>query len=608
MRRISSLGLLGSLLIASTSCSSGGTDPNSNVGLNNDGGKKPDASSDGFEPDLGGGGDTDLPGFKQITLQPPNAVVKIDLTTGTPVPGKQIYKAIELQGDKEVDVSATTTFTVDDTSLGSFAGNTFTSATALPPGVLGKSTVVRGVPGNGAANVTVIALRVSGDSKDFFFTVPYLKAPDPPKDILKFGTNIKQVDVAILVDTTASMGQEINNLRDALASTTGLIPKLKTAIPNVGVAVARFDDFPVSPFGFPGSGSEKADVPYELLSAVSTDPARAQSAVFLLQAWRGGAFPESQYEAQYQLLTGEGFSWTAAVAGAIASHTIKVGTSGGADFRAGSLPVVVQITDASWFTKDQYSTGSTGKLAPHSHAEVVAAYDKIKAKFIGIHSVLEKSGGGLATPCDNYATAECDSAKGYQQAIKLAQDTGSVLDPSAFKGCAAGKCCTGFGGAPLDPVAGKCPVVYQVKSDGTGVSDGIVSAIQAISVGAAFDVTAQKSNDLANTDSTGKPVDATKFILKIRAMGEGDAASGCKARAVKDTNGDAVEDTFVAVTVGEPVCFEITPKENDFVEPAKDRPQFFKAFIDVVGMPGAVKLDRRDVLFLVPPKEQGPAK
>ena len=47
---------------------------------------------------------------------------------------------------------------------------------------------------------------------------------------------------------------------------------------------------------------------------------------------------------------------------------------------------------------------------------------------------------------------------------------------------------------------------------------------------------------------------------------------------------------------------------NETVKPAKDRPQFFKAFIDVVGMPGAVKLEQRDVLFLVPPAEQGPAK
>src|SRR5687768_4627994 len=102
MRR--TLGVFASFLIA---CSSGGTNPEGNILGGNDGGA--DANVDGFEPDLGGG-DSDLPGFKQITIQPPNAVVKIDLTTGMPVPGTQAYKAIELQGDKEVDVSSTTTF------------------------------------------------------------------------------------------------------------------------------------------------------------------------------------------------------------------------------------------------------------------------------------------------------------------------------------------------------------------------------------------------------------------------------------------------------------------------------------------------------------------
>src|SRR5690606_11738983 len=136
-------------------------------------------------------------------LSPANPVVKIDLTTGTPVAGSVTFTATERVGGAEVDVTDKTTFTVDDTSLGSFAGATFTSTTALPAGVLGKSTVVRGAPGGGLANVTVIALRVSGEKKDFFFTVPYQKDPEPKKDILKFGTNIKQVDVAILMDTTA---------------------------------------------------------------------------------------------------------------------------------------------------------------------------------------------------------------------------------------------------------------------------------------------------------------------------------------------------------------------------------------------------------------------
>ncbi len=603
MRRFLSFGLTALTAVAAASCSSGN---DSDVELTPDGGGTDDSGS---APDFGIDPDSGLSGVKQISITPANPVVKIDLTTGTPVAGTVTFKATELVGTEQVDVTDKTTFALDDTTLGSFAGATFTSTTALPTGVLGKSTVVRGEPGKGVANVTVIALRVSGDKKDFFFVVPYQKDPEPKKDILKFGTNIKQVDVAVLMDTTASMGQEINNLRDALASETGLIPKLKAAIPDVGIAIARFEDFPVAPFGFAGSASEKADVPYELLTEVTTNKSKAQSAVFLLQAWRGGAAPESQYEAQYQLLTGEGFSWTAAVAGSIAAQTPKAGTSGGAHFRAGALPVVVQITDASWFEKSTYDAGTSGALSPHSKAEVVAAYDTLKAKFVGIHSLIEKAGGGMDTPCTNYATTSCDSAQGYKQAVEMAQATGSELDPSAFKGaCGAGKCCTGVGGAAEDPVGGKCPLVYRAKPDGTGVDSGIVGAIQAISVGSAFDVTAIPRNDPANVDVDAKPVDAVKFIENIRAMGEGDTASGCAPRTTKDTDGDGVDDTFVGVIVGEPVCFEVNAAKNETVPPAIGKPQFFRAYIDVVGVPGSVKLDSREVLFLVPPMEQVAAK
>jgi len=37
------------------------------------------------------------------------------------------------------------------------------------------------------------------------------------------------------------------------------------------------------------------------------------------------------------------------------------------------------------------------------------------------------------------------------------------------------------------------------------------------------------------------------------------------------------------------------------VEP-KGEAQFYNAFLDVVGVPGDIKLDQRKVLFLVPPK------
>ena len=112
------------------------------------------------------------------------------------------------------------------------------------------------------------------------------------------------------------------------------------------------------------------------------------------------------------------------------------------------------------------------------------------------------------------------------------------------------------------------------------------------------------SNDTTNADM----VDATKFIKSLRAMDEGDATEKCAALGaskVKDTNGDGVADTFIQITAAASnrVCFEVLPKMNDFVAPTNVA-QIFRAFIDVVGMPGAVNLgDRRQVLFLVPPKD-----
>ena len=52
------------------------------------------------------------------------------------------------------------------------------------------------------------------------------------------------------------------------------------------------------------------------------------------------------------------------------------------------------------------------------------------------------------------------------------------------------------------------------------------------------------------------------------------------------------------------MCFEVNPKMNDFVKPA-EAVQFFNAFIDVIGVPGSIKLDSRSVIFLVPPKRPG---
>lgn len=584
-----SAALGGALALAACSSSGGSTAPNGTLdtGL-------ADVADDGG-PEVSDDSGLQIVSFK---LTPSNAVLKIDTATAGSL-ATQDYTLIKTEDGADTDVTASTTFTVDDATLGAFAGSRFTSAGSLPSGVLGRTTQVRANPGNAVANVTVIALRTTGALRDFFFTIPYGRLPDPPKDTLKFGTKLKQVDVAFLMDTTASMGPEIQNLRDTFSTpTTGIVAQLKAKITNVGFAVAKHEDFPVAPFGYDASTGGAANKPYQLLSAISPIASIAQSNFDLLIPYYGGNFPESQYEAQYQLLTGEGFAWTAPVAGSIGAK--PAGSNGGANWRPGSLPIVVGISDAGWNTAADYDAATAKKLSPHTRDQLVDAYKtKVKGRFVGVQAIIEKAGGGLDTACTDGATASCDSARGYAQAIDLATATGSVVDPSAFGAACGGKCCTGPSGGGLAPDAtGKCPLVFQAKTDGTGVGSSVVNAIIALSVGATFDVTAIPSNDPTNVAADGAAVDATRFIAKIRAMAEGDAIAGCNSHAV-----NAASDTFLGVTVGTPVCFEITAAQNDLVQPS-DQPQFFRAFIAVVGVPGAVKLeDPRQVLFLVPPKE-----
>jgi hypothetical protein len=523
---------------------------------------------------IGGDGGPTLNG---IDLTPSNAVITIDTATSPPTKAIVTYKVILNNADGTTkDVSSLAIMSIDDPSLGSFAGPTFTSVDTLPGGKTGVTTVVRATAEgkSGAANLTIIMLRKSGEKKDFFFTVPYMAPPDPDKDILKFGTNIKQVDVAVTMDTTGSMGGSITNLKTNLSST--IFPELAKAIPSVGLSVSYHDDFPVNFWGNAGCGKGlPGDLPHGTIQVITTDLKKAQDAANKLETHCGGDGPESQMPSMYHMLTGNELTWSG---GSVPKHVPPAGTWGGVDFRPGSVPVVVLITDISWHTETDYSSGgaSGGTIA-----SMTDAYIKNNARFVDITSGQET------------------------QANTLSDATKSSV-PAAAMGstCPAGQCPTGVSGACRSNPSpdSNCRLNF-LHSGGTGVSTSIVKAIQGISVGSQYDVTAVPSNDPKNAvGDDGKVVDATKFIKALRAMDEGDAKNMCPAHAAKDTNGDGIKDTFTAVVVGTPVCFEVLPQMNTTVKP-KSSAQFFNAFIDVLGMPGSVKLDIRTVLFLVPPRE-----
>jgi hypothetical protein len=244
------------------------------------------------------------------------------------------------------------------------------------------------------------------------------------------------------------------------------------------------------------------------------------------------------------------------------------GTRGAVAFRNGSVPVVVLITDASWHDP----RGGVGISMLNS------AFTAANAKFVGVTSTNET------------------------QPNALSDATGSNLPTTAFMGCAAGKCCTGVGGSPRAPSGpgGSCRLNY-VYSFGNDIGSSVVQAIKAIAIGSVYDVTVKPKNDPTNPMG----IDATKFIKALRAKDEGDTAEGCPAHAAVDTNGDGIKDTFKTVTVGTPVCFEVIPETNSTVAP-QEAAIYTRADLEVVGVPGDIKLDSRKVLFLIPPKAAGP--
>ncbi len=496
-----------------------------------------------------------------LELDPKNTTVIIDTATTPATPGSVTFRVLRKSPSGDEDVTATSAFTLDDAALGAFTGATFTSTGKLPGAALGMSTRVKASSDAGSAlgTLTVVQLRKTGPQRDFFFVVPFAEEPSPKSDILAFGTKIKQVDVAFAMDTTASMSGSINNLKSALQGT--LLQQLQAAIPNVGLAIVDYKDYPVFPYGMPFG-----DWPVKVRQTMTTNLAAAQAAVAQYSASGGGDVPESQIPAMQHILTGEALSWSG---GSVPAFTPAAPSWGGVAFRAGSVPVVVNITDVPWQAGYGFTTPTMASLK--------AAFQAKSAFFVNVTSGEEN------------------------QANELSDATNSSVPAAAFGATCGGQCCTGVngGGRAAQAPGGRCRLNF-LHSNGSGVGASIVKAIEAISVGAAYDVKAVPENDPANPGG----VDATKFIQALRAMEEGDAANGCPAAAATDSDGDGIKDTFLAVKVGTPVCFEVIPKKNETVQPL-ETPQFFNAFVDVVGVQGNIPLDRRSVLFLVPPKDPG---
>lgn len=509
-------------------------------------------------PGTDAGGD----GSAALAIAPVNTVAIIDLAAkaGTAV----TYKVT----DGTSDVSSTAALTLDDPTLGTFAGPVFTSALGLPKGASVANTVVHAtVAGrNVSTGLWLGALRKSGTHRDLLFTAS-AGSFAPQSDLLQMQIALNGVDVMFLVQTSGSMGGALTNVQSVLTTTT--IPNLVKAIPSLNIGVTDFVDYPVAPYG-----NNFAPLDYPVKVGQLSSPT-AQDSVTALQGLKlnlGYDQPSSGLPAMHHLLTGEALAWPS---GSLAAHTAAAGRIGGADFRSDAAALVVAVSDTDW-----HDTANTPYSFPApTMADVKKDFLSTGARFVGIRDL-----GGTGSE---------------SQADELSDATKSNVPPAAFGGlCGGGQCCTGIGGAARAPSGpgGTCRLNF-LTNGGSGLASSITTAIQAATYGAKYDVKVVLRNEPTNPGF----VDATLFLKAPEALAAGDVTTGCVANPAKDTDADGVVDTFTSVGVGTPVCFQFAPKAA-MAPVATDKPQLFVAYADIVGMPGNVKLDTRVVLFVVPAK------
>jgi hypothetical protein len=320
--------------------------------------------------------------------------------------------------------------------------------------------------GDGFDDMSEVALGTDPNSSasvpppdTFYFVLPFNDTTGPKTQDFSFETVLIMADVFFLIDTTGSMAEERDNLVAGLTGT--VLPGITGpgGIPDVALGVARFEDFPVSPYGDPGNRV------YELEQQMTTDTARVLAALSGLPAYRGGDLPEAAVPGLYAGALGDAIGVYSAPF--ISDPTTPgTGTIGGAGFRADSQPIFVLITDAEFHNdvagNDPYDIGRLNPGTPNiTYAQALAALLTIGARVVGVAST------GVRTDLE-----------------ELALDTGTVD-------------------------AGGAPIVFDVAADGTGLSTGLVTAIVDLASGTPQDV------DTFLEDDTSDAVDATRFIQSV---------------------------------------------------------------------------------------------
>ena len=388
---------------------------------------------------------------------------------------------------------------------------------------------------------------------NFVFTVPFRERPMPPRDTLRFRTNIRRADVYFLFDLTGSMIGEITAMRDAVTriieettcNDTGTVcnsdamcgnqeicsldgtciddPEITGCIANVWTGA-----------GYYAGGSSS----YRNLLSVQPDPEVTRNAIPDRADGPGGA--ESLFESG------------ACVSDPTVCFGALCGTSGVGcpAYRRDAVRVLALITDETNQCSDDPNSSSSDPpcLTVNSAGAAGGRLRLNRINFIGIDA------------------ASSNSPRDDLQAFATA--AGSV----------------NANGEP-----------FYYEGDGSAVVGAVTEGIRELSEQLKLFVNIEAS------DVPGDGGDALQFIERLETNR---TSMGCMTDAgTTDLDGDGYPDAYPSLQTGTQVCWDVIVRQNTRVR-ATENPQVFEAAITVFG--DGSPLDRRRVFFLIPPEIEQP--
>lgn len=482
------------------------------------------------------------------------------------------------------------------------------------------------------------------DVFEFYFELPY-GGPQKDDDLL-FEPTVKKLDVVFNVDTTASMTNAINNVKNNIGN---VISKVKNIVPDSGFGLTNFDDFPINciiednaiinntsgqTIYYPCGVPEDGDLPFRLLGTVSTDENTVtnytKNALFTTRNGADGA--ESGTESLYQIAAGSGVSWNAGSqsgwfmysstqvtnhkfewnSGSIAKHANAPNTWGGVDFRNDSLPVVIHTTDV--YSHDQstsqyplngypsfFSYQPSFVNSPHYSSDLIPVLKNKGIRVITLNVTSQNIG--------EYA------ADLFGQMTLWARESNAVVPACAFENQCGGQCCLGAETTSPVTIDGKpdqCVLAY--KANMNDVSTYVVKGIDALIKYGTYEVAAK----IRGENIPGSSVDTSCFIKKVVASQyvapPNEPEHSCNPAAVPTSVAGAdynngfknfAPGTSNANVKGAELHFTVLAQNDSCVEPINEA-QVFTAYIEVYDPTTGVSFGERKVSIIVPAIGSGP--